>query len=86
MIEARRIIKRRRKKVTCGPDVSHFCLTVVVPMAAHDKGGEFYLDQVPFIDIDRGLAPFSAPRIAFNNERHVRLNEEGENFFFLREI
>lgn len=48
----------------CGPDVSHFCLTVVVPMAAHDKGGEFYLDQVPFVDIDRGLAPFSAPRIA----------------------
>lgn len=55
--------------VTCGPDVSHFCLTVVVPMAAHDKGGEFYLDQVPFVDIDRGLAPFSASRIAFNNER-----------------
>lgn len=50
-------------------------------MAAHDKGGEFYLDQVPFIDIDRGLAPFSAPRIAFNNERHVKLNE-GKEFFF----
>lgn len=67
--------------VTCGPDVSHFCLTVVVPMAAHDKGGEFYLDQVPFVDIDRGLAPFSAPRIAFNNERQ-RLNEVKRGGFF----
>lgn len=55
-------------------------------MAAHDKGGEFYLDQVPFIDIDRGLAPFSAPRIAFNNERHVRLNERGQFFFPSRNL